>query len=205
MPGAWVGYSGARLKLDVPNKMSDEMVARYEKVEKALADPRLDVKERLGILAKIAGEQHYFAARFVSKIWKEAKDLAIKSAALGHTVSLLEFGTAYESFDEMMDVLVQEDQPEDIRHRILTLLGRVLLYSNHPGFIVAKQAYWELSESSQKKAHDAIKKLSEGPDPALSIEARKILAQPKAAPIKAALPATKKAEKAMTKPPPGQP
>jgi len=179
VPGAVNGFRSAQLAISVSEQIPEDMAQRYARAEKAIVGSEGDSRPRLAMLKEIADEKHYFAAHFVHKVWKEAKDPAVKMAAWDQLVSLLEFGTAYEFFDELLDVLANGDEAPETRQRLLAFLDHIRLFSEYPAIEVAEQAFFDLPEDSQKKARDLVEKLSHGPDPFLAASALKILNQKK--------------------------
>ena len=67
----------------------------------ARAGPLALGTDRLAELDRVARERHYFAAHFVDEIWRKAENGPVKVAAAKQLVSLLEYGTAYESLPEL--------------------------------------------------------------------------------------------------------
>ncbi|HOM18157.1 MAG TPA: substrate-binding domain-containing protein, partial [Thermoguttaceae bacterium] len=104
--------------------------------------------DRLAELDKVANQRHYFAARFVHDIWQKGEPGPVKEAALNHLVSLLEYGTAYESLPDLLKVLKDSQTPLPIRLRILDFIGKMGLMEDAPGFPIAEgQAFYCLTKS----------------------------------------------------------
>ncbi len=181
IPGAATGYRSVWVKTSVNAEMPKEMAQRYARAELVLTGSGGDSGPRLKLLKQIAEEKHLFAARLIHKTWKEAKDPTVRSAALQHLISLLEFGTAYESFDDLLEVLADEGEATENRQRLLAFLGGIRIFTDHVAINVAQQAFFYPSSDWQKKAQDLLRKLAKDPDPFLAAAARRILEQDKPA------------------------
>ena len=71
LENAWTGRITAAIDVDVPPQMSAEMKKRYDETRERLADPLVPGEQRGRLLAIVADEKHYFAAK--------AKELLRKS------------------------------------------------------------------------------------------------------------------------------
>ncbi len=188
-PDAWAGDIAAPpVEIDVTDEMSPEMKARFELGDVAIRDGNKPMKDRVAAMKKIADEKHYFAARFVAKVWKDGSDPAIKEAALGDVLELLEFGTAYQSLPDLLEMLKDDKAPATSRAKLMDLLAKMGLHGKHPGFDINSQVYtfnyfgqiyYELSPELLKHTMDAITTVANGRDPFLAAKAKAILAPPK--------------------------
>ncbi|MDZ7620365.1 MAG: hypothetical protein U1E05_25465, partial [Patescibacteria group bacterium] len=172
-----VVLSHDNVSITLPAMTSPAMAAKYRHARETILDDETTLEERLEALSRIAGQKHYFAARFVLDIWKHAKTLEVKEAALLHLIDLLGFGTAYEAMPELLDALADDLMPLDARKRMLNVLDTMHLTSEYPGFRIADMAGYRLPEAVHRKALEVIRELTSSAEPALAEKAREILQQ----------------------------
>jgi len=168
----WVGRAFDTINVSVADRLSAEDQERYDGYRRTLQDPETSADEKLKTLAEVAGEKHYFAARFIRETYDDAEPGRVKEAALRHLVDLAMFGTAYESFPLLVKVMEQEDAPQDIRLTLLEWIGKVLARGYQE---LAEQAFHRYPEPLQEEARQAIKNLAQDRNPFVAAKAQEVL------------------------------
>jgi hypothetical protein len=169
---AWVGRAFDTTDVSVADRQSAEDQERYDGYRLTLQDPATSADEKLKILAEVAGEKHYFAARFIRETYDAAEPGRVKEAALRHLVDLAMFGTAYESFPLLVKVMEQDDAPQNIRLTLLEWIGKVLARGYQE---LAEQAFHRYPEPLQEEARQAIGRLAQGRNPLVAAKAQEVL------------------------------
>ena len=172
-PNGWVGWAYGHATVKVASDLPAETRQRYDNYRRTLQDPEAPAEEKLKALAQVAGEKHYFAARFIRETYDAAEPGRVKEAALRHLVDLAMFGTAYESFPLLVKVMEQEDAPQDIRLTLLGWIGEVLARKGYQG--LAEQAFHRYSEPLLEEARQAIGRLAQGRNPFVAAKAQEVL------------------------------
>jgi hypothetical protein len=149
------------------------MKTRYEEHRAEIERPTVPVEKKLEILAEVAGEKHYFAARFIRETYDVAEPGRVKEAALRHLLDLAKFGTAYESFPLLVKVMEQENAPQDIRLTLLGWIGEVLARQGYQR--LAEQAFHRYPEPLQEEARQTIQRLGQDRNPFVAARAREVL------------------------------
>ncbi len=175
MPGAWIGDVRGEIILHISDKIPAKIDERYKNLSKTLGDRTIPLPKRLSLLAEVANEKHYFAAQFVHNVWNDSTDAGVKLAALEHLIGLLEFGSAYRAFPDILDVLRNQETPEKYRFQILKFIGENQLLDETPSFVVAEHSSYFLPKEIAQKTRDIVKTLSVGRNPLLALEAQKII------------------------------
>ena len=172
-PNGWVGYAYGHATVKVASDLPAETRQRYDKYRRTLQDPEAPAEEKLKALAQVAGEKHYFAARFVRETYDAAEPGRAKEAALRHLVDLAMFGTAYESFPLLVKVMEQDDAPQDIRLTLLGWIGEILVRQGYQR--LAEQAIHQYPAPFQEEARQAIKSLAQDRNPFVAAKAQEVL------------------------------
>ena len=169
---AWVGRAFDTTAVSVADRLAAEDQERYAGYRLTLQDPATSPEEKLKALAEVAGEKHYFAARFVRETYDAAEPGRVKEAALRHLVDLAMFGTAYESFPLLVKVMADEKTPPEIRKTLIGWMGDVLARGGRQN--LAEQAFHQYPEPLQQEARQAVQRLARDRDPAISAQAREV-------------------------------
>lgn len=173
LDNAWMGEVVSKKVVTVSGEMAPSMKARYDDAKKRLLAPGTSDVERLKILADVAAEKHYFAARFIRGACEFLPKGEARDAAIGHLVELAKFGTAYESVPYLVKTLSDEDVPSKTRQVLLDWLGKLLMGRGFDK--LAMQAGYRYPVQVLEGARAAIQSLSTGRDPYLAAQAREIL------------------------------
>ena len=175
--GKWengrVGRAFDTINVSVADRLSAEDQERYDGYRRTLQDPETSADEKLKTLAEVAGEKHYFAARFIREAYDAAEPGRVKEAALRHLVDLAVFGTAYESFSLLVEVMADERTPQEIRKTLMKWMGDVLARRGRQN--LADQAYHEYPEPLQQAARQAIQRLVQDQNPSIAAKAQEVL------------------------------
>ncbi|MBN2024095.1 MAG: hypothetical protein JW809_15030 [Pirellulales bacterium] len=163
------------VSFDVPAHMSPAMTEKYDQLSKTMLDENVSVEERLAALRQVSDEKHYFAARLVWTIWKQAQDQEVRDAALLRLIDLLEFGTAYEAMPDLLDALAQDTTPLVARKRMLDVLGKMDLHKERPGLRIADVAGYCLPKPVHDKALDVVGRLTHSTNATLAEKATTLL------------------------------
>lgn len=169
----WHGRARASLVVRVPAEMPEAMKGLYADYQRRLKDPRVAVADKMEILAKVAGEKHYFAARFIHEACNAFPAGSLKDAAIEHLARLAQFGTAYESFPYLLDALADDKTPVEDRRALLDWIAPVAeagWYQRLGGQV----SYW-YPDSLRTQALDTLNRLAKGRDPYLAAKAVDIL------------------------------
>jgi len=172
-PNGWVGYAYGHATVKVASDLPAEARQRYDKYRRTLQDSEAPAEEKLKALAEVAGEKHYFAARFIRETYDAAEPGRVKEAALRHLVDLAMFGTAYESFPLLVKVMEQDDTPQDVRLTLLGWIGEVLARKGYQG--LAEQAIHLYPEPLQEEARQTIQRLAQDRNPFVVAKAQEVL------------------------------
>jgi hypothetical protein len=171
-PNGWVGHAYGYATIKVASDLPAETRHRYDNYRRTLQDSAISPEEKLKILAEVAGEKHYFAARFIRETYDAAEPGRVKEAALRHLVDLAMFGTAYESFPLLVKVMEQDDAPQDIRLTLLGWIGKVLVRGYQE---LAEQAFHRYPEPLQEEARQAIQRLAQDRNPFVAAKAQEVI------------------------------
>jgi hypothetical protein len=172
-PNGWVGYAYGYATVKVASDLPAETRQRYDNHRRTLQDPATSPEDKLKTLAEVAGEKHYFAARFIRETYDVAEPGRVKEAALRHLLDLAKFGTAYESFPLLVKVMEQENAPQDIRLTLLGWIGEVLARQGYQR--LAEQAFHRYPEPLQEEARQTIQRLGQDRNPFVAARAREVL------------------------------
>jgi hypothetical protein len=170
---AWQGEIVSKKAVTVSGEMAAAMKARYEAAKKKLQASETSADERRKILAEVAAEKHYFAARFLREACESLPTGDTRDAAIGHLAELAKFGTAYESASYLAKVSRDESVSGKTRQIILEELGMLLEYKG--SILLAGQADYQYPKPVLEEARAAVLSLSTGRDPYLAAQAREIL------------------------------
>lgn len=178
VPNAWIGRVYGIVEVNINADMPSDMRKRFDEARKALESATETDENKLKTLGAVAEEKHYFAARFMAETWRESKNPAVKAEALSRLVTLLDFGTAYESLPDLIKVLRDDAADPEIRRRILSLVKKMGPRNEWPGLVIAEgQAYYALPDDIRKEVLQTLGALGRGKDPYLAVEAKGILAE----------------------------
>jgi hypothetical protein len=177
MPNAWTGRVFGSVEIDISAEMPADMAKRFDEARKTVDSATETDVNKLKTLGAVAEEKHYFAARFIAETWRESKNPAVKAEALSRLVTLLDFGTAYESLPDLIKVLRDDAADTGIRRRILSVVKKMGLGRQSPGMVIADQAYYALPDGIRKEVLQTLGVLGRGKDPYLAVEAKGILAE----------------------------
>jgi hypothetical protein len=171
---AWHGrIQSPELKVGIAADMPAELKRRYEDLKKQLLAPEAKAEDQVKILTSVAGEKHYFAARFIREACDSLSPGPVKDEAVRHLLELARFGTAYESFEYLLGVIGDDKTPVETRQEGLAWLARCL--RDDGGQTLASQANYSYPEASLKMTLQVIRKIADGRDPYLAVEARQVL------------------------------
>ncbi|MGB2614458.1 MAG: hypothetical protein WBD63_01090 [Phycisphaerae bacterium] len=170
---SWQGKAQDHMGVFISAEMSAEMKTRHEDCRAEIERPTVPVEKKLEILAAVAEEKHYFAARFIRETYDAAEPGRVKEAALRHLVDLAMFGTAYESFPLLVKVMEQDDAPQDIRLTLLGWIGEILARQGYQG--LAEQAIHLYPAPLQEEARQAIQRLAQDRNPFVAAKAQEVL------------------------------
>ena len=170
---SWQGKTRGYTEVLVSSEMSSEMAARFEMWKKKLNDPEATEEEQLKILADAAAEKHYFAAHFIRDACGTLPPGPVREAAIKHLVGLAKFGTAYESFPFLLEVMGDDKTPQETREDLLGWVGEIL--KDHGHKYLAGQAWHHYPEPLLKQAKDLVEQLAKDRNPYVAAKAREVL------------------------------
>jgi len=169
----WVGSAFDTTAVSVADRLAAEDQERYAGYRRTLQDPSTFPEEKLKVLSEVVAERHYFAARFIRDAYEAFEPGPVKEAALEHLVDLAQFGTAYESFPLLVEVMADEKTPQEIRKTLIGWMGDVLARGGRQN--LAGQAFHQYPEPLQQEARQAIKLLARDRNPLIAAKAREVL------------------------------
>jgi len=169
----WNGRVYGETVVVVPTQMAPEMKERYAGLRKELEDAQVGAERKIKILAEMAADRHYFAAHFIRDAYETLEPGRVKEAALEHLVDLAQFGTAYESFPLLVEVMADEKTPQETRKTLIGWMGDVLARGGRQN--LAGQAFHQYPEPLQQEVRQAIKLLARDRNPLIAAKAREVL------------------------------
>ncbi|MCX5675367.1 MAG: hypothetical protein NTX87_10215 [Planctomycetota bacterium] len=173
METAWTGHIDAAIDVDVPPEMSAEMKKRYNEMRERLADPLVPGEQRGRLLAIVADEKHYFAARFVQEMSKSLPAGAMRDAALWQLAKLAKAGAGYEGIPALLDAMTDANVEQTLR---VALLEWAALSLTQKGRLpIAEQAIYVWPDDLLKRAREQMKRLTEDSNPYFAAKAKELL------------------------------
>jgi len=169
----WQGRARAALEIRIPADMPEDMKTRYADYQKRLNDSGLPLSDKMEILAKVAAEKHYFAARFIREACDTLSVGSLKDSAIEHLAKLARFGTAYESFPFLLNALSDDKTPVEARRVLLDWIAQVAEAGWYQR--LGEQVSYSYPEPLRKQGLDALNRVSTGRDPYLAAKAADIL------------------------------
>jgi len=170
---AWVGHVYAGIEADVPAEMSAEMKKRYDEVRERLTDPLMPADQRGRILAIVADEKHYFAARFMAEQSLSLPAGPMRDAALWQLLKLAKAGTAYAWMDVLLGKMNDPNVEQQIREAILDWAADSLAKKGR--LSILDQAAYEWPDNLLKQAREETKRMTEDRNPYLAAKAKELL------------------------------
>ena len=170
---AWVGHVYAGIESDVPAEMSAEMKKRYGELRERLCDPLVPAEQRGRMLAILADEKHYFAARFIAEQSLSLPAGPMRDAALWQLLKLAKAGTAYAWIDILLGKMNDPNVEQQIREAILDWAADSLIQKGR--LSIADQAVCEWPDTLLKQAREEIKRMTEDRNPYLAAKAKELL------------------------------
>jgi hypothetical protein len=177
---AWTGRASADLQVEAPAAMSAEMIKRYADIREQLADKIVPAEQKGRLLAQVAEEKHYFAARFLREVAETQPPGPLRDAAVWQLVKLMKVGTAYEAIPMLLGYMAVAKNDLAIRVAILDWAAEALAQEGR--LSIANQAKYTWPDALRKDARDKIKGLTEDRNPYLGARAKEALKRLEAAP-----------------------
>jgi len=173
LENAWTGRITAAIDVDVPPEMSAEMKKRYDETRERLADPLVPAEQRGRLLAIVADEKHYFAARFVLEMSRSLPAGAMHDAALWQLAKLAKTGAGYEGIPALLDAMTDASVEQTLRVALLEWAALSLAQKGR--LPIADQALYVWPDDLLKRARDQMKRLTEDSNPYFAAKAKELL------------------------------
>lgn len=170
---AWTGHLYATLSVDVADEMSPEMKKRYDEVRERLADPLVPTDQRGRLLATVADEKHYLAARFVQDVYKGLPAGAMRDTALWQLLRLAKDGVGYEAIPLLLDAMTDINVEQSIRVALLEWATDSLAQKGR--LAIACQASYTWPDELLQRAREQVKRLTEDSNPYFAAKAKELL------------------------------
>ncbi len=182
--GGWKGRRISKITINIEDKCPNILQAKYEGIKLRALDDKLDINALDELLLSMRNDKNIYAARCMVEIWKNTKNIAVYAKTLKYVVSMYEYGTAYESTNDMIDYLENTKSDENIRRRLLHYYGSLFLMKNNPMISIDKVGSYLLSVDEIKKLHNVINGIASQGNPELAVLSKKILAGETTKPLK---------------------
>jgi len=179
---AWTGRVHAHLAIDVPATPSAAMKARYDEYRERLADPLVPGEQKGWLMVKVAGEKHYFAAKFLRETAEALKPGPMRDAAIGCLTDLAKFGTGYEAIPMLVQAMNDQNVAQQTRENLLAWAADALAAKGRVH--INDQAWYVWPEALRKSARDAIAGMTKDRNPYLGARAKDALRRLEPAPEK---------------------
>jgi len=170
---AWTGRVYAHLAVDVPATISPVLKARYDECRERLADPLVPAEQKGRLLLKVAGEKHYFAARFLRETAEGLKPGPMRDAAIGCLADLARFGTACESVPLLVQAMNDPNVAQLARENLLAWAADTLAAKGRVR--IGDQAWYVWPEPLRKTALEAVEQMTKDRNPYLGARAKEAL------------------------------
>jgi|WetSurMetagenome_2_1015567.scaffolds.fasta_scaffold20943_1 hypothetical protein len=174
MPGAWKGIESGLLRVEVEDSPPPDMAKRFEQIENRLLAPSTSVREQNDILATVAVEKHYFAARFIRNAYEKLSPGPAKEMALARLVELAAYGTAYEFLPLLLDKLGDANSDSSNRKAIAEYVGQIIMDDGRQ-ILADGQALYQVPEALLKRSEDTMRTLEGDKDPFVAAKAREVI------------------------------
>ena len=170
---AWTGRVYAHLMIDVQAAPSAAMKARYDEYRERLADPLVPGEQKGWLMVKVAGEKHYFAARFLRETAEGLKPGPMRDAAIGCLTDLAKFGTGCEAVPLLVQAMNDQNVAQPTRENLLAWAAEALAAKGRVH--IDDQAWYVWPEALRKSARDAIVEMTKDRNPYLGSRAKDAL------------------------------
>jgi hypothetical protein len=172
-PTAWVGHLYSSIEVDVAAEISPEMKKRFDEVRERLADPLVPAEQKGRMLAIVADEKNYFAARFIAEQCLSLPPGPMRDAALWQLLKLAKPGAAYAWFDILLGKMTDTGVEQPTREAILEWAAAALIQKGR--LSILDQACYEWPENLFRQAREQIKHMTEDLNPYLAAKAKELL------------------------------
>lgn len=169
----WTGRAEAGLALEVPAAESAAMKDRYAECRERLRDPLVPAEQKGRLLVQVAGEKHYFAARFLREAHDALPAGPMRDAAIGGLLALAKLGTGHEAAPLLLKSMGDPNVAQPQRELILAWAEESLAQKGR--LPVADQAWYTWPDEHLKAARAAIEQLTGDRNPYLAARAKEAL------------------------------
>lgn len=169
----WTGRVEAGLAFDVPDAESAAMKDRYALCRERLVDPLVPTEQRGRLLAAVAAERHYLAARFLREQCDALPPGPMRDAAIGDLLALAKVGTGYEAIPLLLKAMGDASVAQRQRELLLAWAEESLARGGRQ--TIAEQAWYTWPEALRKDTLDQIERLTKDRNPYLAARAKEAL------------------------------
>jgi hypothetical protein len=170
---AWVGHLYSSFEVDVPAEISPEMKKRFDELRERLADPLVPAEQKGRLLAGVADEKNFFAARFLAEQRLSLPPGPMRDAALWQLLKLAKLGASYKWIDLILEGMNDPNVEQTIRVAILEWTADALIQKAR--LSILDQAFYQWPDDLVKRARDQVKRAAEDRNPYLAAKAKELM------------------------------